>query len=178
MSSDEPKGVPFTPALSLSVDEWSLELFEVLRAWPAATLGIWTRWDPGYLLLEIDCIENNPVERIILYTADEELTVEFGYWETHLPGPLGTGDADVAGTAQQAKSLVEDWLSGRIRTAVFSDGAGKWCGSKLIEGDDILSQLTTDWISSFGPTQVEIRTPQRVDWRRFSLENGEITETT
>lgn len=50
------------------------------------------------------------------------------------------------------------WLSGRLKTAVFTDKKGKWCGSSLVEGDDILPQINPDWIRSFGLTQVEIRT--------------------
>jgi hypothetical protein len=176
--NDAAKGVPFAPVLSDSFDDWSAEIFEALRDWTVASDGTWTRWDPGYLLLEIERVDNSPVERIILYTADEELTVEFGYWETHLPEPLGTGEADAIETANQAKRLIEDWLSGRIRTAVYADDAGEWCGSMLVEGEDFVSQLTTDWIRTFGPTQVEVRTPRREHWRRFSVVDGEFFETT
>jgi hypothetical protein len=33
--------------------------------------------------LSIDEIEGEKVESITVYTADEEVTVEFGYWITH-----------------------------------------------------------------------------------------------
>lgn len=176
MTDHAPEGLPFTEAMAASVDQWSLDLFNALRTWPPAGAGTWTRWEPGYLLLEIDEVDGEKIDGIQIDTADQELTISFGYWETHLPEPLGTGDADAADTAEQAKRLVEDWLAGRVRTAVFTDEAGRWCGSRLVEGDDLLPQLSADWIASFNPTRVEVRSPHPSRWRRFQLSGGRASE--
>lgn len=175
MTSDT-SGVPFTSELRPSLDEWSLDLFEILNAWPASHNGRWTVWEPGYLLLEIACTDDGEIEPVVIYTANDELTVCFGYWETHLPEPLGTGDGDARAAAGQAIQLVEDWLAGRLNTAVFTDREGRWCGSRLVEEGDLLPQLLPDWIESFRPTHVEVRTPRRSEWRRFRISNGRVLE--
>lgn len=176
MVDDPPTGVPFTADLADSVDDWSRALFDTLRSWHVAREGRWTRCEPGYLLLEVELVDGADIDPVMIDTADDELTVTFGYWEAHLPEPFGNGEADAPETAEQAKQLVEDWLAGRVRTAVFTNKEDEWCGSKLVEGDDLLPQLDPDWISSFRPTQVEVRTPYRTAWRRFSIDGNQIVE--
>jgi hypothetical protein len=168
-----PIGTPFSPALKQAIDEWSVQVFELLCSWPLAEDGKWTRWDPGYLVLEISSVAGDEIEPIVLDTADEELTITFGYWEAHLPSNFET---DAQQAVDEAKEFVRQWLCGEIRTAVFADASGAWCGSKLIEGNDLLPQLNTDWIKSFNPIEVEVRTPSRSGWRQFSINGDEIIE--
>jgi hypothetical protein len=170
-----PTGTPFSAASPGEVDQWSLEVFDLLSQWPTAQEGQWTKWPPGYLVLEISMNDGRPIEPVILYTADEELTVTFGYWEDHL---LSDHAADARQAVDEAKELVRQWLCGEIRTAVFTDASGKWCGSRLVEGEDILPQLGPDWVRSFNPTHVELRSPNRSEWRRFSINGDDVTELT
>lgn len=46
----------------------------------------------------------------------------------------------------------------------------------LIEGDDVLPQLRSEWISDFNPAHVEVRTPRKSSWRRFSVNGTEVFE--
>ena len=170
-----PIGTPFSPTSSEEVDEWSLQVFELLASWPIANAGEWKRWEPGYLVLEISEEGDAPIEPIVIDTADEELTVTFGYWEAHLPTDY---DADARQAVEEAKGLVTQWLRGEIRTAVFTDASGNWCGSRLVEGDDLLPQLDPEWIRDFNPTNVEVRTPARTNWRQFAINGDALAEIT
>ncbi len=122
-------------------------------------------------MLEIENIEGETVDPILIYTADDEITVTFGYWETHLP----VGQADAVDTAQQAMALVSQWLAGEIRTAVLTDASGKWCGSILLEPGDVIPQLAIirDWIT-INPTRLEVRSPHRSDWRTYEIDAERI----
>lgn len=176
MSAAEPTGTPYSSSSPELVDDWSREVFDALSHWALADNGRWSRWEPGYLLLEIESIGGEQTDPILIDTADGELTVAFGYWETHLP----EGEADAAGTAQQAIALVSQWLSGEIRTAVLTDASGKWCGTIVVEPGDVIPQLsvTRDWIKSFSPTHVEVRSPRRSDWRTYDIDADRIAGTT
>jgi hypothetical protein len=108
------------------VDDWSRAVFEELLASPISANRSWTRWEPGYLLLTIEEFNGRKVEALFVDRTREEITVEFGYSETHLPEPLGTREGGTTDAANQAVGLVEQWLSGEIWTAVYTDGAKKW----------------------------------------------------
>ncbi|MEG8023242.1 hypothetical protein [Sphingomonas aerolata] len=165
-------GVPYPSEMAGPVDEWSEQIYAALCDWPIARTGEWTRWEPGYLLLTITHVDDSEVEPIVLYSADEELTVAFGYWETHNPAPyeLWNEEADVI--AEHAKLLVEQWLNGSIRTAVLTDATGKWCGSTTIEPEELAPQLeaAARWLRDFHPEQVEVRTPRKCDWKAYPIE--------
>lgn len=102
------------------------------------------------------------------------MTVEFGCWETHLPEPLGTGEGGAPQAANQAIDLVEQWLSGELRTAVYTDATKKWCGSKLIEEGDLEAQLRegTQWLRDFCPRIVEVRSPRKEDWQTVIINSS------
>ncbi|MFA7263644.1 MAG: hypothetical protein WC068_11545 [Caulobacter sp.] len=165
MRHSKPIGTPFARSSSDQIDEWSREIFDALSDWAEAHDGRWTRWEPGYLLLEIATMNGEGIDPILIDSSDEELTVEFGYWETHLPDR----ESNAAGAAREAIELTSQWLSGEIRTAVFTDVAGKWCGSMIVEEDDAVPPKPSEGMAFFHPTSVEVRGPRKSEWRTFSI---------
>ena len=165
-------GVAYPSDLAGPVDKWSEAVYAALREWDVAREGEWTRWEPGYVLLTITHIDGSEVEPIMLYTAHEELTVTFGYWETHNPAPYELWDAEADVIAEHAKLLVARWLRGDVRTAVLTDAAGKWCGTTMIEHGELMPQLraAAQWVRDSRPEQVEVRTPAKRDWQKYPVE--------
>jgi len=176
MSPGDSKGSLDRSTLPGRIDDWSLAILEALLKWSVAKDGRWTREEPGYLLLEIRKFHGKDIDPILIDTADEELTVSFGYWEAHLPMTLGKEDAEA--TADEAKRLVERWLSAEIATAVYSDANGKWRGSILIEGGDLQARLRdgAKWIENLAPTHVEVRYSCLERTRRFAIDGEQIRE--
>jgi hypothetical protein len=154
------------------IDEWSKTVYTALQHWTVARGGEWTRWEPGYLLLTIARVDGIEVDPITLYTADDELTVTFGYWETHNPAPYELWDAEADVIAEHAKLLVAQWLNGEVRTAVLTDANGKWCGSTMIEPGELAPQLkaAAQWVRDLHPKQIEVRTPIKADWHSYPIE--------
>jgi hypothetical protein len=174
-----PVGVPFSESSS-DIDEWSAAIFAQLKTWPLAMSGTWTRWTPGYLALTISEICGRSIEPIVLDTDNDELTVSFGYWECHLSGPdyLGAQD-NVESSSAEAIRLIEDWLDGRICTAVYYSVDDRWCGSVTINRDQLAHQLAegSESLSRSQPTRIELRTPEREHWKHFQiLRDGTIDE--
>ncbi|MGX1587437.1 hypothetical protein [Brevundimonas diminuta] len=170
-----PIGLPYTPSPDQPVTEWSEAIYAELKDWPPAANGIWERWEPDYLVLKISSHLGTPVEPIWIDTCEDELTVNFGYWEIHLPDDGIYEDTDSTRAAEAAKILALDWLDGRISTAVYSDRNGKWCGSKLLEQPDDFSILADiEWIKDFGPTEIEVRKSLRSDWRKYQIIDGRL----
>ncbi|MFN3511434.1 MAG: hypothetical protein ACK41C_00165 [Phenylobacterium sp.] len=177
-SPDAVTGVPYRPDIH-EVSEWSRAIYDHLRDWAASREGKWERWEPGYLLMTITSDNGTEVEPIQIYTADEELTVTFGFWETHLPAPGWSGEDDDKIASAEARDLVEDWLSGRMFTAIYFNGGGQWCGSLSVEADQDLSdrlRYGRDWMRSFKPARIEVRRPRKAEWRHFDLKGGDIVE--
>lgn len=164
MRTSKPNGTPFTAGSADRIDQWSRGVFRALSGWAETLNGRWTRYD-GYLLLEIDRLGGDTIEPILIDTADDELRVEFGYWETE----LSEAAVDAEGAAQEAIKLVSDWLSGNIRTAVFTNDAGHWCGSMVIERDEPVPPGPSEGMLSFRPTKVEVRSPQRQHWETYPI---------
>jgi hypothetical protein len=115
--------------------------------------------------LEIDQFDGTTIEPILIDTAGEELRVEFGYYETDLPEEA----VDAEGAAQEAIKLVSDWLTGSIRTAVFNNDAGHWCGSMIVESGEVVPPAPSEGMLSFNPTKVELRGPQRQLWKTYPV---------
>jgi hypothetical protein len=161
------------------VDPWSREVLDLLSRWPMAEGGEWTRWEPGYLLLEIERVGGEEIEPVRIDTAHGELTVEFGGWERHLP-PSESGGEDAASAVEEAKALACRWITGRVMTAIYSDLHGRWCGSTLVAPGDMVGQLVggADWLKEFGPVAVELRRLRRAQWRSFVLRGREAVEQT
>jgi hypothetical protein len=171
MSTVQEQGSPYPGLEAGPVDAWSERIYAALRDWPVAKAGQWTRWEPGDLLLTITCVDGREVEPIQLSTADEELTVAFGCWETHEPHQ-DRWNAEPETIAEHAKTLVERWLKGELRTAVLTDAEGKWCGSAIIEPGELTPQLreAAQWMRDFRPTRIELRSPHKSDWQIFAVE--------
>jgi hypothetical protein len=172
------QGVPFTPASRDAVDEWSWSIFELLNAWPVARQGRWSRWDPGYVVLEIDQLEDETIEPIVLWTADDELTVSFGFWEDHLPDPNGHF-AEPADAVAEAKRLLDGWLDGRLRTAVYSNDWG-WCGTTTVEPEVGGAPLEDGlkWLreAGFRPKRIELQGPRKADWLCYEVKGNRIEQ--
>lgn len=173
--TEKPHGIPYVPG-STPVDEWSLAIHGALRDWPVAKGAKWERWEPGYLVLTISGEADDPFDPIVLDTYDDELTVTFGYWETHLPLNVDAGASESDTAAREAKELVEDWLAGRTLTAIYFGAEDKWCGSITVDPSDLPERLLygAAWIKDFGPTRIELRTPRKRDWRHFVVRDGEV----
>ena len=165
MRHSTPTGTAFTATSPDQIDDWSREVFKALSDWAQAHDGRWLRYDPGYLLLEIDTFDGKEIDPILVDTADEEVTVGFGYWEMHLPDQACDGD----GAAREAVDLVSQWLSGQIRTAVFTDENGNWCGTMLVEQSGPFPPRPSDGMAYFKPIRVEVRSPDRSAWQTFDL---------
>lgn len=165
MRTAKPTGTPFTAASRDLVNDWSRQIFAALSVWADTHDGRWTQWGGGYLLLEIGGAGGGQVEPILIDTANEEIRVEFGYWETEFPEEA----SDAEGAAREVIALVSDWLSGEIRTAVFTDHAGHWCGTKVIKRDATMPPSPGEGIASFNPTRVEVRGPYRRDWMIYAV---------
>ncbi len=163
--TSKPVGTPFTGESKEDIDQWSFNVFGALSGWADALNGRWTQWGDGYLLLEIDSLDGTAIEPIMIDTADEELRVEFGYYETDLPEEA----ADAEGAAREAIKLVSDWLNGSIRTAVFTNDAGHWCGSMIVESGEAIPPSPSEGMLSFNPTKVELRGPQRQHWKTYPV---------
>jgi hypothetical protein len=172
-----PNGIPYIPSPAQPVTEWSEAIYEEFRNWPMARLGDWEWWNQDYLVLKIRSHLGSPVEEVFVDTCDGELTVTFGYWETHLPDDGIHDDTDSYRAANAAKELIGDWLAGRIATAIYFDANDKWCGSKLLEiTDDGSSLADIASIKSFNPIRVEVRRAQKADWRFFDIIDGNLQD--
>lgn len=165
MRTSKPVGTPFTGGAYEVIDQWSYAVFGALSGWAETLNGRWTRWDEGYLLLEIDQFDGTAIEPILIDTADEKIRVEFGYYETALPEEA----VDAEGAAQEAIKLISDWLTGAIRTAVFTNDAGHWCGSMIVESGETVPPAPSEAMLSFNPTKVELRDPQRPLWKTYPV---------
>lgn len=165
-------GVPYPSDRAAPIDQWSEAVYTALCNWHLAREGEWSRWEPGYLLLTITRAGGGEVEPITLYTAHEELTVEFGGWVTHHPAPYELWDAEADVIAPYAKSLILSWLHGKIRTGVFTTATGKWCGSTLIEAGELEPQLrdAAEEMRHHQPEQLEIRTPAKLGWQSYPID--------
>ncbi len=172
MPDTDKTGVLYPSNHAGPVDDWSKRIYASLVDWPVAREGEWTRWEPGYVLLTITRVDGDEVDPIHLYTADEELTVTSGFWEMVFPTPFEPAEAKPEVVAEHAKTLVEQWFSGRLRTAVLTDASGKCCGGTVIEPGEITSQLRAAAHSMryFHPKQIEVQTSAKREWHSYPAE--------
>lgn len=169
--SEVAEGVSYPSSEAGPIDQWSERIYRALHPWQIARDGEWTRWDPGYVLLTVKKVAGEEIDPMYLYTADEELTVSFGYWETHNPAPYEQWGAEPEIIAEHAKALIEQWFRGEVRTAVLTDADGKWCGSVTIEPRDLEPQLeeAARWVRHSRPARIQVRTPYPADWQSFDV---------
>lgn len=95
MRTSKPVGTPFTGGSDEGIDQWSYDVFCALSGSAETLNGRWARCDEGYLLLEIDQLDGTAIEPILIDAADQELRVEFGYYETALPEEAVDAESDV-----------------------------------------------------------------------------------
>lgn len=150
------------------VDDWSRSCYASLSNWDLArSCGKWSTWDgkpyyqSNYLLLEIVVPDSAGIasEPLVIYTADEELTVGSRIWHEHYPDFEQKTDEQVAATI---KLRTQRWFDGLVRAAVFFHG-NDWRGTGIIEdGDDVakrLEDLRSDFSRHFELDRVELRGP-------------------
>lgn len=173
-----PEGVRYEHSESQPLDEWSIAVYDELKSWASEHQGRWEFWAPGYLVLTIDTSEGVEVEPVVIDTYEGELTINFGYWEAHLPGDGVYDDTDSHRAAISAQDMASKWLRGELATAVYFSAVGKWCGSKALDEPIDLTVVTDiGWIENFAPVRVEIRKAQKSAWRHIQILNGELSAT-
>jgi GNAT superfamily N-acetyltransferase len=178
MAEGEAQGTPFPSPDAGPLDEWSAAIYLALQHWARTKDGEWRRWEPGYLMLTIKRLDGDEIEPVSLCTADDEVTVGFGFWSTHNPEPEEDRDADSDVIAEHARQLAERWLSGDLRTAMLKDAEGKWCGSTLIQPGALEPQLraAAQWVRDWHPRTIEVRAARRGEWRHFTVAPEWFTE--
>lgn len=166
-------GVPFPSPVAGPVTPFSLEVYAQLKDWAEARHGAWERREPDYLVLTIAMVDGEPMEPVNIDTWEEELTITFGYWESH------ANEDETALAAAEMREMAEKWLGGAWSTAVYSSADGKWCGSRCVEEPGVPDHLSDiEWIKYFAPAHVEIRRARRSEWRRFAIVDGKLVEVT
>ena len=172
MTQSSASGAPYPSDDVGPIDAWSEQVYFALKDWPVARAGgSWTRWEPGYLLLTITQAGGEEIEPVQLYSADGGLTATFGFWETDATDLYGPDEMDARSDANHAKGLVEQWLAGQLKTAVFFKADGQWCGSVSITLDEEEPQIRemAQRLWDFQPTSVEVRSPKRHEWRSLAI---------
>ena len=170
-------GAPYVPSPAQPVTEWTAAIYKEFQDWPIAQSGHWEWWNQDYLVLRIGSHLGMPIEEVLIDTCDDELSVTFGYWETHLPDDGVSDDSDSFRAANAAKDLISDWLAGKTATAIYFSAADKWCGSKFLENpDDRTALADIASIRSFNPTRVEVRRARKADWRFFDIIDGHLQD--
>ena len=170
-------GAPYVPSPAQPVTEWTAAIYQEFQDWPIAQSGYWEWWNQDYLVLRIGSHLGMPIEEVMIDTCDDELSVTFGYWETHLPDDGVSDDTDSFRAANAAKDLISDWLAGKTATAIYFSAADKWCGSRFLENpDDRTGPADIASIRSFNPTRVEVRKARRADWRFFDIIDGHLQD--
>lgn len=151
-----------------AADAWSRAVHAELLAWSGELSGRWANWPPGYLVLTIDRLQGAEIEPVVIDTADESVTVTFGWMELHLDEHAG----NAAAAAAEARGHAEDWLRGTLRTAVFSGSDGNWSGTTLLDDGELAPQIEAAARRMRGrsPVRVEVRCSDRRDWQTLIVD--------
>lgn len=131
MLSAPEQGTPYPDGAAGPVDDWSARIYAALRDWPVARDGAWTRWEPGYLLLTIDHARGREIDKIVLYTADELLTVAFGWWDEEYPVPGPSHDVQPEAVAAEARSSSSNGSTAHFGRPWFSTSMAAGWGACL-----------------------------------------------
>ena len=144
-----------------------------LKNWPVALEGVWTRWDPGYLLLTITSAGGQSIEPVVLYTADKEIMVKFGWWYEAFLSEVNTA----VEAAEGAVYIIEQWLSGEFKTLVFRDAAGKWKKTTTVSSSNVNEEIVRDF-KEYGDSTatVELCTACRNECRTIRLEGDRLID--
>jgi hypothetical protein len=157
-------GAPYIASPDQPVDDWSAGVFLALRSWPPAAGGLWTWREPGYLVLEIDHYLFRPIEPATLSTEHGDIAVSFGQWRTNL---ALSDEPVVEEVVQAATDLLDGWLAGETRTAVFFRANGSVRGSFPLGAQETYGELELGglWLSHDPPVRVEIQAARREAWQ-------------
>lgn len=152
------------------IDPWSQRVYDALKDWATDVGGQWARWEPGYLVLTIEAVGGEAVDPVILDTADDEVTVAFGGWHDHLDGwpEALTSEA----SAEEARNVLGRWLDGSLQTLYFVGSEGRWCGSSLVVGEDVVeaARRQAQSLRDLSPVRVEIRSLHQRDWIHMAVD--------
>lgn len=167
-------GVPYPSANAGAVDHWSLDIFAALRDWAPSRNGSWSRWEPGYLLLDIRSAAEGLIEPAALWTADEEITVAFGNWEDVFVKGTPAGEA-----ASEAIQLIEGWMRGVAKTLVFTNDSDDWCGTIPVFDDGLWRMQLSQGVGKLfpnTPTRPKLQSANRGLWRTFRVIGGRLLD--
>ena len=167
--SDSDHGTPFDENSSEPIDEWSRAVFEACRDWPLARSGRWFRVEEGWLRLRIEDVEGEPLEPLFAIdvdTVDEQILVDCGIWASPITPPSDTLREAAEGALTKARELIEAWLCGETRIAIYYDETG-WRGSKFIDGGELPSAIEPVPVEIGKHAQVTVKTWRRRDWRSW-----------
>lgn len=106
-----------------------------------------------------------PLFAIELDTSDGQIMVDFGSWCTPISAPGDLAEAAERASAA-ARELVEGWLLGEVKIAIYSDQTG-WRGSKIIEGGELPAAIEPVPVRLGDGGRVEVKTSRRSGWRCF-----------
>lgn len=170
MDQFDPAADPFPHDRLGPVDEWSMDIYRAMTRQLVVAEGVWTRLEPGCLLLSVERLKGEAIDPIVMDTDDEELTLSFGGWHTHLPEEA----VDALGAVEEAVALINRWISGELKTLIFWKADGTWAGSVTVQRGERVQDVADceEWLSYSQPTRAELRTPCKADWAHFANDNG------
>ena len=167
--SDSDHGTPFGEECTDPIDDWSRAVFEACRDWPLARSGRWFRVEDGWLRLRIEEVEGEPLEPLFAIdvdTVDGTILVDCGSWGSPITPPCASLGVAAELALVQARELIENWLGGEIKLAIYYDETG-WRGHKLIEGGELPSAIEPVPVEIGNHARVIVKTPRRADWRSW-----------
>jgi hypothetical protein len=167
--TDSDHGTPFEESSSEPVDDWSRAVFKECRDWPLARSGRWYRVEDGWLRLRIEEVDGEPLEPLFaidMDMVDGEILVDCGSWASPISRPGGPLDQAAGLALAKARHLIEKWLCGEIKVAIYYDETG-WRGHKLIEGGELPSAIEPVPVEIGNGARVIVKTPRRRDWQSW-----------
>ncbi|HET9428475.1 MAG TPA: hypothetical protein VFO69_08975 [Allosphingosinicella sp.] len=167
--SDSDHGTPFGEDSAEPIDDWSRAVFNACRDWPLARSGRWYRVEDGWLRLRIEEVDGEPLEPLFAIDVDMvdgQILVDCGSWGSPITPPSGPVDQAAEVALAKARDLIENWLCGEIRIAIYYDETG-WRGHKLIEGGKLPAAIEPVPVEIGHDARVIVKTSRRRDWRTW-----------
>lgn len=168
--SDSDHGTPFGEDCTDPIDDWSRAVFEACRDWPLAQSGRWFRVEGGWLRLRIENVKGEPLEPLFVVevdTVDDQIVVDFGSWGSPITPPSCGSLGEAAELAlTNARELIERWLGGEIKIAIYYDETG-WRGHKSIDGGELPTAIEPVPVKLGKHARVIVKTYRRPDWRSW-----------
>jgi hypothetical protein len=169
MMPDSDYGAPFGENSTDPIDDWSRAVFEACRDWPLARSGRWFRVEDGWLRLRIEEVDGEPLEPLFAIdvdTPDGQILVDCGSWATPITPPSDSLGEAAKVALTQARELIEGWLGGKIKLAIYYDETG-WRGSKMIRGGELPAAIEPVPVEIGNHARVTVKTWRRRDWRSW-----------